>query len=179
MAGLRVDAGIEVVLMLGGGIDAYLEVAAPTESGTDGAATMFLGLSVERQHHLGSIEMGVAGAVAVADDLQATRQRLLGDRGLCRPVAMQVRQPHVTTADGQVTRVIAFQRDGLLFLMRDVRPGLDDVHRLIGLVIHLHRDGQQLVLQGELMDDGRTIVRCMVACHMQFQVLVAIGVLHL
>ena len=179
LAGLRVDAGIQVVLTLGGGIDANLEVAAPAQGGTDGAAVVFLRLSIERQHHLRGIQVGVARSVGVANHLHATGQRLLGQVGLGGPVAMQMGQPHVATAHGQMTRVVALQRDGFLLGMLYIRPCLDDVHLLVGFVVELHGDGQQLVLHGEGMHDGRTIVHGLVVGDVQLQVLVTIGMLHL
>ena len=75
-AGLWVDACIEMMLLVGYGIESKLEVSTPTQSSTYDSAAVFLRTSVERDHHFGRIKMSVSGAVGVADSLDAARQRL-------------------------------------------------------------------------------------------------------
>ena len=56
-ARLRVDAGIEVVNVVGIGVDAQLEVSTPAKDGTYGAPRVLLRLSVERKHQLRGVEV--------------------------------------------------------------------------------------------------------------------------
>ena len=151
---LWINADVQVVLVLSSGIDAYLEVAAPAECGTDSTALMLLRFAVERQHHLRGIEMSVAGTITVANCLQTACQRFLCHVSLGSPVAMQMRQPYVATTQRQMAGIEAFQRNGLLLTIGNLRPRLDDVYRLIGLIAYLHCDGHQLILHSELMNDG-------------------------
>ena len=56
-ASQRVDACIEMVHVVGVGLDAQLEVSTPAKGGTDGASRVLLRLSVEREHQLGGVEV--------------------------------------------------------------------------------------------------------------------------
>ena len=178
-AGQRIDTGIEVVYVVGIGVDAQLEVTAPAKGCADGAAGVLLRLSVEREHQLGSIEVGVAGAVGVADDLHAGREALLCRLRLGCPVAVQVGQPDVALAEGEVAGVVALQRDGTLLLMRNLGPRLNDVDVLVGLIEHFHGDRLQLVLHGDGVEDGVAGVGRGVVGDLQFKVQVAVGMLNL
>ena len=92
---------------------------------------------------------------------------------------MQMRQPHVALAEGEMTGVEALQRDGLLLLMRNLRPCLDDVYFLISFVEHTYGDGLQLVAHRDDGNGSIALAACLHVVDFQFKILVAVGMLYL
>ncbi len=174
-AGLRVDACIEMVFLVGYGVEAEFEVAAPAESSTNDAATVLLRPSVEGNHDFGRIEMSISGSVGVADNFHTARQRLRCGFRLCCPIAVHVRYPHIPLAQSKMARIETLQGDGLLLGVLNLCPRLYDVHLAVCLVENPDSDGLQLVLHRE--DVGlRSILRFQfVTLYFQFKVQVAVG----
>ena len=116
LAADRVDAGIDVMLTVGHGVHAQLVVTTPAECETYGAACLLLGTAIEGEHQFGSVEVGVACSVAVANGFDTLFQWLHRRLGFGSPVAMQVGHPYIALPQGQLSAVEAFQDDGLLLL---------------------------------------------------------------
>ena len=178
-AGLRVDACIEVMFLVGYGVETEFEVAAPAEGSTNDAATVLLRPSVEGNHDFGRIEMSVTRSVGITDDFHAACQRLRCRFRLCCPVAVHVRYPYIPLAQSKMARVETLQGDGLLLGILNLCPRLNDVHLVVCLVENSDSDGLQLVLHRE--DVGlRSILRFQfVTLYFQFKVQVAVGMQHL
>ena len=100
---LRINAGVEVgVAVVARVVHAQFVVAAPTEGSADNASTVLARLSVERNHHLGSVVVGVAHAVAIAYHLQSGKYGFAGGCRLSAPVAVHVYHIKVALRESQM-----------------------------------------------------------------------------
>lgn len=90
---------------------------------------------VEREHERRAAVLRIAYAVLVLDDPHAVSQRLLVEVCLGAPGTVEVREPVVAAAHGQEGRRETVERDGFLFQVADLRPGLDHLAVGIGLVV--------------------------------------------
>ena len=161
------------------GVDAEFVVAAPAQDGSNDATRGLLRFTVERNHQFGSVHVRVAGAVGIADGLQALGKRFGRGFGLGCPVAVQVADPHVALAQCQVARIEALERDSTFLLVRDFSPSLNHVHVFVGFIEHFHCDGQQFVGHRENVKLRAVVAARLVVGDLEFKVQVAVGMLHL
>ena len=131
-----------------------LVVTTPTEGSANGASFILTRFTIEGEHNLWCITMGIAGSIRITDHLETTFQRFLRQLGLSTPVTMQMRDPYITPSQRETTRIKTLQDDVALLLMGYLRPRLDDIHFLISLVEDLHRDRHQFILHREDVDIG-------------------------
>ena len=160
-------------------VDAEFVVAAPAQDGSNDATRGLLRFTIERNHQLGSVHVRVACAVAVADGLQALRERFGRGFGLGCPVAVQVADPHVALAQCQVPAVEALEYDSTFLLVRDFSPSLNHVHVFVGFIEHFHCDGQQFVGHRENVKLRAVVAAGFVVGDLELKVQVAVGMLHL
>ncbi len=116
-------------------VDGDTVVAAPCQRAADDHAVLFVGAPVEREHERRAAVLRIAYAVLVLDDPHAVGQRFLVEVCLGAPGAVEVREPVVAAAHGQEGRRETVERDGFLFQVADLRPGLDHLAVGIGLVV--------------------------------------------
>ncbi len=90
--------------------------------------------------------MGVAHAVVGGHHEARLGEARLVDRSLAAPSAVERTDPHVGSRDGQLCRGILGEHHVLLLLVAYLRPGLDDVRRLVGAVAEVDVEGHHLVL---------------------------------
>ncbi len=141
-----IDAGHQVVGLLVLRVNGKAEVAAPAEHSAYGASDVLLWLAVQREHHVGAVEVSVLVAREVVHLEDAGVERLLGDVRLSAPVAVLMAHPHIALAHGQVGTGILQQRDGLLLVVVYHGPCLYHVAVVIGAVAHIHQEVVCLVL---------------------------------
>ena len=76
-------------------------------------------------------------------------------------------------------RIVAFQRDGLLFGILNLCPRLDDIHLIVCLIKDFDGDGLQLVLHREDMCLRSILSVQFIVLDFQFKVQFAVGMKHL
>ncbi len=162
-----------------GSIDTYLIVATPAKHSTNGASATLLRFAVQREHHFGSIAVSIASAISIAYDFQTRCERFLRRHSLSSPVAMHMSEPHIATAQCQLSTIKALQRDGTLLLVRNLRPCLYHIHRGVSLVIEFHGDWLQFIFH---RDDGHAGISLIASLHIrdsEFKIDITINMLYL
>ena len=92
---------------------------------------------------------------------------------------MHVGYPYIALAHDQMSAVVAFQCDGLLFCILNFGPGLDDVNSCVCFIEKTNGYGLQLVVHRKDMNRCCIISFHLVAVNRQLKVEVAVGVQYL
>ena len=92
---------------------------------------------------------------------------------------MQMRHPHITLAQCQVTAIETFKRDGLLFLMRNLSPCFNDIDVLVCFVEDFYCEGHQFVNHCKDVYFGAQFILYFIVSNLKFQIQVTVNMLYL
>ena len=143
------DTGEDAVII--GIVGDYVDmvIATVAERCTNHRACILGRLAVQGEHYLRVGSVRIAHAVLVLDAQHSSLEGFFHQPAFIGPGAIEMAHPDIAGTDGQECRVELAQQDGLLLPVDDLRPGLDHIHVVEGLVIQFHTEIIGFVLESD------------------------------
>ena len=148
------DSGIELVIVRCTGVETELIVAAVAQSRPDYPSVILARFSIEGNHHLGVLGLGIPDTVLVLNNLDTPLKSLLCDPALIGPASVEMAHPDIPAAHRQAGRVKTGQGHRLLLTVFNFSPGLDHIHILVSPVADCDCQRIDSVLQQDARNDS-------------------------